>query len=1677
MRKLLRTFLSFTLVASSVSAQTDTDEAFSNLENFSHSDSIEATSEFLAPLDNSSVALDEVENTDVERAEKELGYISEEHLEKPETSINGVFISLALLGGGQKALENLMTNLYRQLAVKGELENVKILFNSSPIPEIQVRVVNLHKEEYDRQEASLKLQYSGVKLDIELAKFEYLLKRSPVNETRIAVTSGALAFVKNVDELAALFAKGLAKVNPRVLGFSDDPNFYRNIENIAALSNAGSKAQEIAKIDLSVIERLMAAGFNPWALTEFERRVHDWIENEFGQRKYLLSQDAVQNIKQLPGEYRSLRLQIQKDYLAYLSKKKDILDLVSRHQNFPKELDRLRTRIKLFVYPLYVNLLKWSIPVVGAIAFSYLPIYEAAMASIQATSDYVVTSNSFQSFRSFIEPALDLTAPLRSYAADHMVFLSAIGAGALTYKFFGPPPSEIVPVSVKFAKYTRQTTKDLASSVGTIGTSLYNNTGYLYASAWSGTQYVSKLLWQHMHALVAGTGNLARQTVQGIPGAIVNVGKFGLHIGGQTLLLGKRLTLFTYNKGHTGILSITRGTQKLVDSANVRLQKMRDQKSDFEKLRAFLANPETNPKEIFPFLKQAIYLANLKFLPRAYRSKAHPPATSTLPNLVATSGVALDYVKRLWDILDDLVEKDLVPKEDLRSFNNSSEAADFVRNHGLNPSLHGLFVKYYETLNKKNILQFESLLSHSDSYYLGFLYSTLLNAAPQTPEEAFKVIKLIVDKKPEIQKTAVFKIFLREHSHDILRWLLSKSISHRDLVDFFKVLKNDSEIHLVANYTFGAKKLTSEEEAKFFAFLKDDKKSVRGFGGLRDLKLTIPRNWLKNAGSITELTAYIDENFKNDVLRSYQEELFYGIIKRPELFKTKEDILLFLNRDYYWRELYINTPYYSPAEVGFVPYINQLKHRYQNIWRYKQVDSELTHDLITKRLQALGQYPSTFEGRLELFLLLTSRGVSLTTDLILQDLLQNANEMQEKELSKLALTDGRAFDRSIFEEFAARQFLKSEVYQTLVTYNNETPNDRKPLLLATIEKLQENFPEGGIRYVSILEDLSVKILSTQEESKIIHDAKFWPKATNTSEQKIDPTFSAMYNLIKVVTKWKKEDQFAFLLFLRGDDNPTQKIHRAFLNLGPFRIRRTYQNLPIWARSTIVEMLLEEGILRNESLEKGVGKKIIDNLISHGDKDTQKAAREILSAFLYALGKLSDGNDGFQKKILGYLYALPRDKDATIGHTLKQILEVFGATGIKVGQFLVAADLIPAATPILRELQERADIPNREDIYADAREILGTDKLPFTLRQLLGAASLKYAYLATDSKSQQDIVIKIFRASAVNHVRTELVLLDSMAEYLNKRGYRYGIFKTIVDAARRAVEKELEITEESKKSARAKNFIYIDLSDEKIKIQVPKEQLIKDRMLVSEYARGGSFNDLPEYLRKIAAKKISEIESKILFGDSDTIEFDPDRHAGNYRIYFQTYHGRDHMVLEPMKTDSETREIYPIDFGQLIKMKKDDRQKIIKLFALSQIITQLGPNEWTAQEITHIFSLNSEQAKLLGKKLRRYFPEPEFKDKVTAYFALLSAVKDAGFKTFDISYVDFIRAIIQLQQYEAYLDDKSVSPKTKFTEQVIAEAEKYKATMKLSLKQKIMVSSFEMWNRLTTGKSNTCKKLF
>jgi hypothetical protein len=192
----------------------------------------------------------------------------------------------------------------------------------------------------------------------------------------------------------------------------------------------------------------------------------------------------------------------------------------------------------------------------------------------------------------------------------------------------------------------------------------------------------------------------------------------------------------------------------------------------------------------------------------------------------------------------------------------------------------------------------------------------------------------------------------------------------------------------------------------------------------------------------------------------------------------------------------------------------------------------------------------------------------------------------------------------------------------------------------------------------------------------------------------------------------------------------------------------------------------------------------------------------------------------------------------------------------------------------------------------------------------------------------------------------------------------------------------------------------------------------------------------------------------MFAETEVIRFDPDRHAGNYRIWVRELENGEVSIQIQLNDPDATAKISPIDFGQMLRISAAQRENVIQLFAVAQIASKIGMNDWLLKKVQETVGLTDQQTLLLRSKARRYIRAANF-NPVTIYISLLAAIKASGYQDIDISYIDFIRGIIQLTQYEPYASD-GITPSKLFEQRVFGYLREFLSEMSLSPLQKQMI---------------------
>lgn len=878
------------------------------------------------------------------------------------------------------------------------------------------------------------------------------------------------------------------------------------------------------------------------------------------------------------------------------------------------------------------------------------------------------------------------------------------------------------------------------------------------------------------------------------------------------------------------------------------------------------------------------------------------------------------------------------------------------------------------------------------------------------------------------------------------------------------------------------------------------------------------RELVESAQSITELVERVEDIKKRHRLdpRWLTWYLNSYIIKKESLFSSMEQVRSFYEFEHFW-PLSTGHGQTTPIEQPLSRILDEKRKRFPDspAWRYDPVYSERVHATIIDHIRSLGAYPGEkdFQGQFELWDMLSSRGVSTRTDRILQQLVEIANPEQLDMLEKFAVEGGRVMNQKVQDKFAIRQVKKSKEYERLMetltrrNYQETTPRIEEIGEVARTAQLRMG--ELGIAYVDFMEKLGVKIEATQEESRFIEDIKRKSLIANVEEASSsgdkDSRLQAFKSVLPYVYQWKPKHQIDFILYLRGSIEATEFIKLQFPQHGPQRIQAMFQDLPVDRAIDVMHLLLGETLLSGKKTVKSKHAfRLVKFIIGEGLKEKppvnsdgtpitkleerehlekQKLNRKYAMQLLMALLKgLEDSkNRMFQLSVISALAAMQPEEGRSVGETIKVILERFPGVGPKIAQFLVPTNVFDKEiNEVLRKSQDKTLPPSLNQMYEDTKDIFGENqKARFTIVKPLGAGSMKYTFLARMNKTGEQFVMQVFRKDIQHNSDLYIKILEyTVDELIRKNGVKWAFLGVIVDGAINAVRQEKVIEMEHKKTRFARRHLYVGFDDARFEVSVPDQKLLKGRYLYSRYAKGVSFHDLPLEHKQRVGLKILEMEATILFkeGHREKIYFDADRHAGNYLIDVRN-------AIE-IARGTKQYEISPIDFGQLTHITKTQRANLVKLFGLASVATKLGSNPSIARKVAAIMGVKKGDLSRLEKNLAKLFPVKDAasgkpKSIISSYFSILAAVNqtlkkskleytgDLAGKRVNYSYINFVRSIIQLNQYEReiYVPERMMTPGKILRSKVIDYLVDELPTVKKTTLQKAGLRGINTWRWL------------
>ncbi len=1068
----------------------------------------------------------------------------------------------------------------------------------------------------------------------------------------------------------------------------------------------------------------------------------------------------------------------------------------------------------------------------------------------------------------------------------------------------------------------------------------------------------------------------------------------------------------------------------------------------------------------------------------------------------------------------------------------SSEIIDFSK---LTKSQIEIGVEFINTLKNKGGEQARKLLNDTikgrsnSSLFVANLYSYYQIEQGKDGPKGQHIFDSVVTSRTALKKRIISQLY-KGNTAEIAKYLGDITTEPKTVREFFLAISNE----MWAKKSFinnPFKKLIDDlnfihplAAVKVYSQLtpvatKDPSSSEVSLDNISGVLLEKPyqermsvvfESWMSRATSISQLEEMVTSETKHFKVnpKIFEKWFHKKLASRQDLIASIKDFETFYKTDYFWstegddeKVSVLERPLKALLEA------KRKAHAGSPIWNYDPIQSERIHKESVQKLIAINEYPQDFDAVVEIWKMLTSRGVSTVTDDILAGLMAKGTSDQINKLELYAVEEGRVFDQTLRDEFAIRQIRRTVEYNNLMAVSHKVFRDRTQQIQELLIVVQSLMGDLGIRYAEFLEEVSADIDSKIYEAEIFHKAKLSrvvKGASQVAEGTVsDSRVSMLHDILPYVKTWSAKNQYEFLLYLRGNIDATKFIKEQFPKFGPERVRKMFQGLPIEASMGFAVLYLQGTLLSGKKkIDEGYGKKLIEYFITKGANDDVKDyASLMLRGLLYGLEYAK--NQQFQVRVLSALVAMKPDEnkrtsnvafdakeDTSVGETLKIILEQFPGVGPKIGQFLVGTNKLPEhINKVLIHTQDNSRPPSRHGMFGDIARIVNKgDDIGISLGALLGAGSLKYSTLGT--YNGKPVALQIFREDVQNNSDLQVKVLNGMIDYLIKKGGKeWAFLRVIVDGAVNAVNREKEYTKESEKTGIARESLYSNFSDDLFTVKVPRQFPLNKRLLVSDYAKGISFKDekFPEEDKQAVGIKLLQMEANILYGKSSgIITYDTDRHAGNYLIDINKVDGKKHY------------NIAPIDFGQLTTITTKQRDRVESLFSYSVVLGQFGANDWIVNAIAKELGLEGKNLQILKKNIYDFFPLKISADKksssdniveggdagkrVTEYFSLLAAINetfrdhDAGAVRADVdltkldpdlrtgkldfAYTDFVRGIIQLNQYEDVIDVPShiMTPSKILSDRVKDKVAVHLEKMELSRMQKagIFIKDAKRW---------------
>ncbi len=1433
--------------------------------------------------------------------------------------------------------------------------------------------------------------------------------RTVAGVAEVEINAGLLGLVRNEDELAFILGHELTHGNSALFKLPKDPARVKEILSKLPSSLGNGHIEEL-RADLGSVHRLIQAGYNPWGGYDAMKRIAA-MHAEGRTMNYTNEERRMANLKAFVRSHpdSELRMSAMKSYVTLRQQSENLSNVLSKKSEFTGGMKALQ--LKMMTYQAMGN------PYFRR-SYIYKPImYATAAAAGDAIFALFMSPESSQ-LAAIFHASLNTVGPIAASAWE-LLSQAPDGAVKLIQILKEMPAEKAAQIVALFASSTaglkwghskyRQSKED----------KLIGKVRALLAEHYP----VLKLVEGRVPRVIALQREFAGKGVFDRTGSLANA----LEMNAKVLKAFEHVDSLAYIAKDAGFPA------ELIQSRII--QPMREEALARQKLLHTLV------EEFMPRIPNAQMTAIVKQIEKIPQSMLlGPELRDSMESLASSSKKQFPTMR-----FSTSIERALLAQ----SRTDSSIARTAVES--TTESLDSIMVKAEELM--RGIARTPLLDKPADGALPRMKPLKVTEQGIHGPQ----IRKLFQMTEPYVEQwvAAAAEPGARgERAAELFRRTHTELMGAREVLtaEEMRRLQSSTISSLAENRGEPAKIriMSLERTIAFPAPVSNKERAV--FQKTRDAINPYPKLWasLEKFKSVKELDAYIQSEFvERQGLKPTDwpfKDLYQWIEKRPGLLQTKDDIDLLLNRPYYWNTMGTGN---TKLDRVLVESLQSTMQANGKLWEYRPEYSEKLQKRILEKMSSLGIMPTDRSGELVLWQKFVGRGVTNTTDQMFGKLFESAADPAEK-FRLSGLTKGRLWEPQLRAKTLKVRLDRTKEMKLLAETANELRPSRDLQLerakaLREVARLSEaEFSGRGPEYNAMIEKVADQAKTSQFEERFL-DRYRGP----TGVGQADVTTRTLSSLSEAVQRLSKEEKWQMILWLRGERPANKTVEDLFPVIGSDRVQRIYSLLPEYQKAVFLDNILDSstGLMPKGTVKDGWGKTIVDYLVGGGktaSKEGEKSraiAREVLEAYLGSFDG-GTGNKAQRTLVLSYMLA-SKGGDGSNGRVLKQVLEAMGASGVKIGQFIVAADILPESdNATLRTLQDQANKPKRSRMYADISKAMHGEAIPGKLDDLLGAASVKYAAKALDLDDGHPFVLKVLRAEASATVDQQFDRLNGMADILKKQhGSKYSVLRSIIRASREAIHRELKLDNEVRNSADATREVYSKLSD----FEVPKEKLVDATMIKSEYADGTSIHDLMPEAKGRAALRIMQIEGDNLFNDQDVITFDPDRHPGNFKIH-----------ADP----SGKLTFRPIDFGQVLQITRAERDRVVDLFAISGIMDRYGSTDWAAKLILEKLELPVAKSSLLRKLLAKSYPATN-RSPLASYYSLLSALEEIG-HPMSIQYFDFARAVVQHNQYLGVIKENAPelmtasfrSPRDRLTMLATARAEEFGKNVNLSTGDKV-----------------------